>query len=521
VTEQTPPQTLADRALTRLRQLASGNGLEPAAISILETQEDVFTLSGKMEISPLCEVEPASYPGGVKGKGKKSLASTSALQEAVAKHRQEFRENPDWIPATLQEIKSHHSQGWGLEDAKVTLPEKSAAFASTENCPSCGGRRMLTCAQCNGQGTVICTQCQGKGREPCYYCNGRGEDPQHPGQPCTTCNGTRLAPCRFCQSRGHLSCPTCQGQRGTPCTTCQASGKITHEVTVTCGAETHFTIKAEGLPSGLRKGLDRIGIANLGKGHADIATSPPTEEEQEASSGKTRIPILNYTVKIPYAELRMGFVNKKAVISVIGKRYAIIGTPNFLDTSLQPWRDKLHQAAFGKAPLTEALEVRALREILSLTVSGKGYIENVRKIYPYGLSAEAIKSILGDMQLALNQTTLKTRTLIATLCVGLCGALFYALFVTGVEAHVTASWNRLISFILDGIVLGGALAASWAILNFSTRFVLKKRFPQLRLALQQKIGKTGYSMLGAIILIFALCVYLAPIKEPWFSIFVR
>jgi hypothetical protein len=507
---------LAERTLARLRKLASGNGMEPAAIVLLETQEQVFTLKGKMEVSPLCESESVTYPGGVPGAGRKTVATVAALQEAVAKHKKDFRENPDWISATTQEIKSHDGQGWGLENAKVTLPEKVAIYASTGICPSCSGRQMLTCAQCNGQGTVICTQCQGRGREICYHCSGSGENLQQPGQPCLTCNGTRFAPCRFCQTHGHLPCPTCNGKRGTACGTCRATGKITNEVTVTCGAETHFQLQAEGLPTGLRRGLDRIGIANLGKGHADVTASEPPEEEREESLDKPQIPILHYSVALPYAEMRMSFGNKKAVVSAVGKRCALLGIPNFLDTALQPWRDKLHRLA-----LDEAIEARALKEILSLTVAGKGRLNEIRKLYPLGLSPEAIESIVADMQAALNKTTLKTRAVIAALCGIVSTMFFYFLFVAGFEILLTRNWSRFAEAAIDIGLLAATLGASWACLNFSTRFVLKKRFPQLTLSLKQKIGNTGFGMLGTIILLFVLCMTLAPMKPLWLAAFVH
>jgi hypothetical protein len=521
VTEETPPPSLAERALARLRKLASGNGLEPAAIVLLETQEQTFTLTGKMEVSPSYETAATSYPGGIRGKDRKPVASFAALQEAVTKHRQAFRETPDWIAATVQEIKSHENQGWGLEDAKVVLPHKSAIYAATETCPSCAGRKMLTCTQCNGQGTVICTQCQGQGRELCYYCGGRGEDPQQPGQRCTTCNGTRYATCRFCHLQGHLPCPTCNGKRGTPCSVCQASGRITQEIAVTCGAETHFKLISAQLPSGLRRGLDRIGIGNLGKGHGDITASPPTEEQLEARREGERIPILSYAALLPYAELRMGLGNKKAIIAAVGKRCALSGVPPFLDAPLQPWRDKLHQVGQGKASLEEAVSARALREILSLTVAGKDRIEEVRRLYPFGLSPDVMNSMLTDMRLALNKTTLKIRTVIALLCVGVCGALFYGWFGTGLEARTTLHWSRVNGCAADSALLLLALAASWAVLNFSTRFVLMRRFPQLVLALQQKIGKTGYGMLSGVTAAFILFVTLAPIKPLWLSFLMR
>ncbi|MDE1902072.1 MAG: hypothetical protein KGI37_10585 [Alphaproteobacteria bacterium] len=530
MTDQTPSSDttgplaghpLAERALGRLRALASGNGIEPAAIAPAEIQESLFTLGGVMEISPLCETENTAYPGGIRGKDRKTTGSFAELAQAVAAHQKHFRETPDWVAAATEEIKAHESQGWGLENAKVTLPEKSAVFAATEICPSCQGRRMLTCTQCNGRGTVTCTQCQGQGRELCYNCGGRGENPQQPGQPCHTCNGTRYAPCRFCQSRGFLSCPTCQGQRGTPCAPCQGTGSITQEVAVTCGAETHFKLIAKDLPSGLRRGLERAGIENLGKGYADIKASPPPKDEDDEPHDKPPFPILTYQAVLPYAEIRMNFGRKKAVISVFGKRGAMMGVPPFLDEPLQRWRDKLRAAAAGKAALGDALDARAMRDILALTVAGRGRIEPLRKLYPFGLSEGAMKTMLADMRLALNRATLKTRAVIAAASAALCAALFYLAMMTGFAAHLCAGLPAAAGAGIYMAMLAAGLTASWGALNFSTRLVLKKRFPQLQFAMQQKIGKTGYAMLAGIVAIFILMMMLSPAKPLWLGLLLR
>ena len=492
--------------------------MEASDIVTLETKEQDYVLTGTMEISPLCESQPASYPGGVRNKACKKVESFAALQTAAAKHKQEFSESTDWIAASTREIEAHDNHGWGLEDAKVTLPEKSAIYAATEMCPTCCGRQTLTCTQCSGQGTVICTQCQGRGREQCYYCGGRGENPHNPTQTCPTCNGTRYAPCRYCQTQGHLPCPTCQGKRGTPCTTCQSSGHLTQEITVTCGAETHFAMKATGLPSGLRRGLDRIGIANIGKGHADITATPPTKEEKETPPKGNRILILNYRAPLPYAEIRMGLGSRKAVVSAVGKRCALVDVPTFLDEPLTPWRDKLHLAAEGKATLESAIEARAIKDVLSLTIAGKGNLKEVRKVYPFGLSQEAIKSLLADTDAALKKTTVKTRAIIATLCVALCIGLFYKLYATGFLTWMTMGKSRLASFATDMTVLTLALGSSWLVLNFTTRAVLRRRFPTFIFALQQKIGKIGLSMLSGIVIAFALFIRLSPLPSAWLGI---
>ncbi|MDD3029998.1 MAG: hypothetical protein PHS57_06945 [Alphaproteobacteria bacterium] len=513
--EPLPP--LAQRALGRLKRIAEGNALSLDDLKIFGVREDVVTLKGTMTVSPLCETRTMSYPGGIRGKGRTPVSSMNALQGAVDRHKKDFQESTDWVAATIAEIKAHESQGWGLESAKVTLPKKYAIYAASEICPTCQGRKMVLCTQCQGKGTVLCTQCQGQGREPCYACNGTGEDPQNPGQPCPICRGMRMAPCRFCHAQGFLVCPTCNGNKGTPCPACRGTGLITHEVEVTCGAETHFTISHEGLPSGLRKALDRIGIAHLNKGHADITVKEVARTNDDEPQGEGNIPVLEYEARIPYAEMKMDLGGKKAIVSAVGKRGAMAGVPNFLDHVLKPWRDKLKLAAFGQTPLEEALEVRAIRDALALTVSGKGTDRDMRCLYPFGLSSEVIGSLLNDMNLALKKTTLRTRALMATVCGTLCALFFYGFFFHGHEAQLTQGLPWIEAFGMDMAVLGGALLASWLLLLTATRLALKGRFPYRAYRFQQRVGKTGLSMVLGILVIFILLLLMAPIKPLWLT----
>lgn len=518
-----PPQAtpLADRTLQRLRHLAAGNGLEPASIECLEKQEDMFTLGALIEVTPWCETKTIAYPGQVKNRDRRMVANFAALTQAVAQHQQQFRERPDWIAAVTEELRKQDGAGWGLDGAKVSLPERSVILAATETCPSCQGRQVLTCEQCQGQGTVVCTQCQGQGRELCYHCTGRGEDPQLPGQRCQICQGQRYAPCRFCQSQGHLACPTCHGRRGTPCVACQGQGQLSQETSVTCGGETRFKLQTADLPSGLRRGLDRVGIANLRKGgHADITAAPPPETKDAPPRDKPPFPVLSYTAKLPYAELRMTFGGnkKRIVVSAFGKRCYIMGVPPFLNISLKPWLDRLKQAVSGAGALEPVLEARALREIMALTVAGRGRADEVRRLYPYGLSPETIKTVLSDLRLALNRVTLKTRSVIAGASVLVAALLFHFSFAAGwLNAGIlgrNTGLSLLATLILPVLVAGLA----WAGLSYATHLVLKKRFPSMQLAVKQKIGKTGLSMIAAIVGVYILFLLLAPVKPLWLAV---
>lgn len=292
---------------------------------------------------------------------------------------------------------------------------------------------------------------------------------------------------------------------------------MTQEVSVTCGAETHFTVLYDDLPSGVRRGIDRIGLANLGKGHADItATEAPKENSENGKNGpQGKIPVLLYEATMPYAEIKINLGGKKALVSALGKRCALSGVPNFLDISLSPWREKLRLAAFGQGELEGALEPRAFKDILGLILMGKGRERDVRRLYPFGLSSEAIGNILKNMDLALKKTTLRTRSIMATLCAALGLAFFFLFFFKGIEYELTAQMKTLAAFSFDFGVLISALALSWGVLNLSTRFTLQQRFPNTPFALHQSIGKTGATMLGFLIFFFVLFMVLTPTKPLW------
>lgn len=515
-TPSPPPTPLTDQTLQRLRKLASGNGLEPQDIVVVETDERVYTFEGRMTFTPLCEVEHTRYPGAPKGNESVKLPTYTALQMEVDRQRDEFKDSTDWIPKVIEELKTEPGDGWGLNDAKVTLAGKSSVMTATESCQTCQGRQVLTCEQCQGQGEVICTTCQGRGREHCYHCMGSGQEPNQPDQACMVCNRSLEAPCRFCQSRGRLPCPTCHGNRGIRCTGCNGTGSITEAIALTCGASTRFQLIAEGLPSGMRRGFDRLGIVNLTKGHADIESIAPEPEENTTPdpdgapmTPKEPEPVLNYRVTMPYADIKLRFGNSRVkLVGAFGKRCSLLNVPPFLDEALQPWREKLDQAARGNGPIEPAIEVRALREALSLHIRSKGQVKELRRLYSVGLSTEVMQEIFTNLRRALNRFTLHHRTLIAVLGGTLSTALFFSVFLTSLHQRLTENWSHGATTFANFALLISAMLLSWLALGYAARISLKKRFPNLTVPFQQETGKTGYTMLAGIAVAWGLAVYL-------------
>lgn len=511
----THPHPIADQVLARLRALADGNGLSPQAVTLTGTREKTYVLDGVLTLEPMCEMRTEHYAGAVRGKDREIFPTLPALRNEVQRRQQEFKDHPDWIKAAMEELKTHPGGGWGLDGAKITLPEKSAIFAASIPCPACQGQKTMACATCHGQGSSVCLQCKGYRQELCPTCAGRGDNPQNPGQPCTMCNGTRYISCRMCRGNGQIACPTCQGKGSLTCNACKGSGQATEEVHLTCGATTHFKIKGENLPAGLLRGLDRLGVANLTKGHADIGPVTPQEESNTTDPDEKPLqPVLHFLAQLPFAEMRVNFGKKKTLIGVFGKRNVLLDVPPFLDESLNPWRVKLKEAGRGRASIDNALQARAMKDALALELQGKGEAKELRKIYSVGLSPLVAEDILRDMRRAITRYTRKVRLFVATGCALLTAGIFAACFYTSLPQKLAEApvWVDNLFYFGPPLL---AMALDWAILDAATYYTLHRHFPDIKIALRQRTGITAYAMEIGILVVWFTALTLSPARPYW------
>jgi len=527
MTDTPPPERpLTDQALARLRKLAEGNGLAPDKIELIESEEKIYTLDGITQLVPFCEHSNAIYPGPVKGQDRTMVPDTASLEAAAALHHKNFLEGRDWVAVAIKDLEEAPGQGWGLEGAKISLPEKSVILAASEICTSCQGRKLITCGQCMGRGFNDCNYCQGRGLEFCYNCNGQGVNPHQPDQPCVVCHGKRQIPCRWCKLTGKLPCPTCQGRGGTACPSCNGNGRITTEIGLACGATINFRFTGKELPSGLRRGVDRLGVANLIKGHADVKLLPkekkPEEEEKKEYQNPNAPPkpaepiAIKYQAVMPYADLKLRFGDGRGVlVNVFGKRGSLMGVPAFLDESLKPWREKLAKAAKSGGPLDDALKARAMRDALTLLLGGKGDPTNLRRMYSVGLTAKTAQEIMINMRRAMRKFT-KNMRLMTVVGEGLLASAFLAAFmVLPIHASLTHQWPWQAGMILDLAVLAGVMTGTWFGLGSSVRFQLKRHFPDLKISLHGHAGPIGMSMLSGIFCAWAAAIFFAKTRPDW------
>ena len=532
-----PLPPLTARAMSRLQKLMDGNGDPNEGVRLIGTEEKTYVLEGIMKLEPIAETAVTRYAGNARGKAQ-VFPGTAALRAEVERRQKAFRDNPQWIPAAVKQLKEQNAGGWGMDNVRITLPDQNALLAASEMCPTCQGQKMMVCATCHGQGTSVCAHCAGSRQEFCYNCAGRGVSPANPNQPCNICNGRRYIPCRFCQATGQMTCPACQGKRGTTCTSCNGAGSLTEEVTLTCGARTHFQLAGNSeLPSGLRRGLDRLGIVNLPNGYGDVTiveapkpqtdyidaklAAPPGLESEFYEEGETpkkqEVPEVHYRASLPYADIRISFNGKAVLVSAFGKKGSLMGVPTFLDTALESAREALRQTAQGQNHFNEATKTRLMRDALALLLTGSNTVNDLRRIYPLGLSAEVAAEILANMRRALNNTTKSRRILVAVLCMIASAALFGGVFMTDIHAMLTQNLLPMMQLGVDIAVLGTALLVSWFVLSSSAALALRKRFDG-KTALLQSTGKAGAIMAAGITALFAAAVALAPVKPMWLSL---
>ena len=507
--------------MARLQKMAEGNGLSPQDITLLKSDEKIYILQATMVLRPSCDMDVVRYNGPVGRKDRLVQANFDAMRAEAARRKLELNSNTaTWIGDVVSELKKQPAEAWGLDEAKVVIPEQTVTLAASETCAGCRGQKFIPCDNCRAQGYLLCIPCQGRGEEHCYTCGGRGEDPQNPGQKCPTCFGTSWAPCRYCVKLGHprgqVPCPLCLTKRGTTCGTCGGHGMFTEETKITCGAETEFRIVTGSLPSGFNRALERIGVVNLPKGHGDVETYIPSEEEvldyKEKKKGAP-LPAIFYRAHVPYADLRISFKGEPAMVSAFGKRCALLSVPAFLDDALELARENLARATRGNATLESATSARAIREALALHLDGKNNVNDFRRLYPIGLSAGAAKEIVANIKLAVSRATLMARGITAIGVAFACIGGLYANLRTPLHKHWVMELSSLHMMLADiGSVIFMAVLG-WFFLAMITKLVLFKKFPKQKQLSMPKTGKIGMAMMGAIIAGGAVALYMA--KPLW------
>lgn len=494
-------KALTDFAVQRLRALAEGNGIDLAKIRANNSEEKDVILTGTMRLVPKGEIRTQQLMGRkLKLPAvEKSFTTFTELAAHVQEEQKAFQDNNDWIAEVISDLEKLPGKGWGLEQARIILDNKpDKNFSASETCVRCFGNGSLTCEYCVGRGYLPCHICNERGTENCYNCYGTGQNPQDQNLPCPTCNGTRLSVCRTCQGRKGIPCGNCHANGTSMCPGCEGGGKIVQLSTLNYGAEASFAPGSGAeLPSALRRAIDRAGgLKTLANGHAIIAYTKPSDEDQ-----KPGMMVLSYTAKLRCADIVMQLGDEPKRIAIFGLKRTMLEVPAFLDRSLDDAIKLLQQASKGKGSFTQALETRALKEACELILAGKGLPDNLRKIYPMGLSKNTITLILQTMRQALARQTMAARLAGFLAAFVLALALGGALYQTPLHQSLIISAGKTMGLVVEIFVPLFCALIGYIITGQAALFHLQRVFPKTKLSMHHHGGllAIGAAIIGLLI----------------------
>lgn len=513
----TTDKPLTDYALRRMRALAEGNGLDPLQIKVNNSEEKDVTLTGTMTLTPKSEIKTQTLMGRKLKlpEVEKSFTTKNELTPYVAEKQKAFQESTDWYGEVLADLDKLPGKGWGIETARVVFDNRPAVhFSASETCVKCLGNGTLTCEFCAGRGYTPCQICYERGTENCYTCYGNGMNPQDNSLPCPTCNGTRFAICRTCQGRKGIPCGNCHANGIVMCEPCQGGGKIVELATLEFGAETAFAPGSGAeLPSAVRRAMDRAGgVKVLANGHATIDYTKPKDEDKRPG-----LMVLNYTAKMRTADVVIQFGDEAKRIAVFGHKRTFLEVPAFLDNSLSASLEQLKQTVAGKGSLDKVLETRVFKEVCGLILQGGGTVEQLRKLYPQGLSKPMMQQILQLMRKALARQTMVARWAGFLAAFVLADVLGGALYLTPMHKTLLASGAGL-TLAVEIFVPLFCAALGFMLTGQAALFHLRRRFPDSKLAVHHHSGLLGVAAAVVAFVVPCLIALLQPEGVQWLAL---
>ena len=497
----TEMQPLTQLAIARLKKLAEGNLIDPNKIELVESKETTYHLQATLRLTPSIEVQVKKRYGRPKNKNHRLLPSIEALTQEIEQQREDLQKSNKWLDAAYKELEKTPSHGWGQDGATLFWDKDKSILAAHDPCPTCNGTAQSPCHACQGIGTVHCYHCEGRFMELCPLCHGTGRDPAYPENKCPQCFGEKQIHCRFCNSTGRMPCEQCQGRGYQPCPDCKGTGYLSQLAQLKKCATIAFNLgQTQQIPSGLLRLIQRIGKDDLYK-HADISMSRDDADPL----------IIKLTAQIPYADIKLKLNDKACMISMFGKNNRMAGVPLFLDAALESTVALLKALAKGHGKIDPILKARMMHNALSLTLQGKKHPNELRRLYPVGLSAKIAKEIMTNMSLAVRNITRKTRIIVGSIFTLLAIGVFAGLFLTPLYAQMTTGWNPFLLYTVLALLPIITIGKCAVLLLYSSHHVLQKNFKKIKIGKTQPLGRAGYSLFAMIAASYLLILYFAGI----------
>ncbi|GEM_PF-1698191 len=540
---------LANRALARLRQQISGNGVAPINLTIKQCEGSVLEFYGATHLALHPEITES------KAAGRASSGDIVSVNQGRAQI-QEFLKSLTFDASlqmqVAQSITARPDKGFGLHEEAIPFPVEKT-IVEHHPCTQCNGGGQSPCPQCHGKRQMVCYKCAGTGTMHCIVCRGsRVVQSNGQNQPCYHCQGRGMAACDLCRGSCMIGCSSCGTQGFLPCQPCGASGVISHIYRLKTRLLARFELRDDKLPATIKNLFQRNGVQRL-VASGDMQASPLSPEEvaniktgtSPASGDFLYVP---YRALLPYAVAHFELQRNRAKTKdnsasastfkgeIVGYNSKLMGFPSFMDSLLKAPLALLTQAARGEGiaavKIKQASKWRSIRQALVLVLKGteRGAMQKLLKANPIGLSKNCATAIVKTSNVALKKITRKPRYI--ALCAGLVlnfgllcvwfakGArieVMNALGITQTSAGDAVNWPALA---LDIALIPLLTLMCIGLIRYTGHYVMRKSLGDLGLEQEAghwpKAGTTAlYAWLCHPVFFIVIIWFLSPEKPQW------
>jgi hypothetical protein len=248
-----------------------------------------------------------------------------------------------------------------------------------------------------------------------------------------------MMPCRNCQAQGTVPCQTCGGQ-----------GWKTHILTLTAQAVTYFEYDAKLIPKGAADLIETRGAVLAAEGKIKIKGRMADDRENVLGA--------NYEAEFLFGEVVFQVGKKEAKANLFGGNGDISDFPPLLDKILALAVEELARAASDLGSVAGAIRRATRFRLIAQAYLGvsrgniRRTVENLLKIYPFGLGAGMAEKVATLAETTMAHITKKPRLHGFLMGAG-CGAAVLA-------AYYGAGRGLFLSHLPDGrIIFAGDLIA--------------------------------------------------------------
>lgn len=496
-----------DDALEKVRALVKGNGLDPQDVTLASFDGELLHFEAHTDLVVVTKFAKKIVPGRMTG--PVVVASESALQEAINKEYLTLFTDADSQRKIREIFLNRDDQGFGINDVFMQIPFWKKEFVVFEPCQTCRSTGKILCRTCGGKGILPCTRCAGSGKTFCSYCNSAKmvASPNGGKVQCTVCYGNGRMSCNQCQQSGRMRCRVCASKGSTPCPNCQGHAWASNLTIVNIEAKTKFEYPKEELPDKVVMMIDQYG--DKIKEHSKIhlmesktnALKEAAKEEDNAQEIAEKQKILHipifYEVSLPYGHFEFDIKGTSYYTFLFGIKGDLTHVSPFLDALIKNGLRKLQDAVDKRGDtednLKAAAEYRAIKRGI-LYASKFTRFKARKKLeqdFPFGLSKEAIDTIISSADRALKNITKMARVK-GTIASGIfMSAISAGYFLSPLRKFLTTKINPPpLMFVLDGLIfVSGIYIGTMIIQGLANR--------NLASLLQKLIGTKEKSSFGA------------------------